>query len=209
MAMRPIHGGSFTMGSDQHYADEAPAHRVAVGPFWIDQTPVTNGEFRRFVDETRHVTTAEIIPEPEDYPGARPDMLKPGSLVFAPPAQAVDLRDRRSWWRYEFGANWRRPYGRGRSNRGLDDHPVVHVAWRDVQAYASWAGKSLPTKAEWEFASRGGLDEAEFAWGAELTPAGKHMENTWQGAFPHENLCADGYARTSPVGAFPHNGYGL
>ena len=120
-------------------------------------------------------------------------MLKAGSLVFTPPKEAVDLRYWGEWWTFTFGANWRRPYGRHSNIRGLDDHPVVHVAYRDVEAYAKWAGKELPTEAEWEFAARGGLDDAEFAWGDELTPGGKHMANTWQGEFPHENLASDGY----------------
>jgi formylglycine-generating enzyme len=204
-----IPGGTFRMGSDRHYPEEAPAHRVTVTSFWIDRTPVTNRQFRQFVETTGHVSYAEIAPDPKDYPGALPHMLKPGSLVFTPPPRPVDLSNWQHWWRFEFGANWRRPYGRGRSNHGLDDHPVVHVALRDAEAYAAWAGKALPTEAEWECAARGGLDEADFAWGDELTPGGRHMANTWQGAFPRENLVADGYARTSPVRAFPPNGYGL
>jgi formylglycine-generating enzyme required for sulfatase activity len=155
------------------------------------------------------VTYAEIAPDPKDYPGALPHMLKAASLVFNPPKYPVDLRDWSQWWTFTFGANWKRPYGRGRSISGLEDHPVVHVAYRDAMAYAKWAGKDLPTEAEWEFAARGGLDGAEFAWGDELTPGGSQMANTWQGAFPHENLRHDGYERTSPVTAFPANGYGI
>lgn len=202
-------GGTFRMGSDRHYPEEAPMHRVTVSTFWIDRTPVTNREFRRFVEATGYVTVAEVAPDARDYPGALPRMLRPGSLVFVPPERAVDLNDWSQWWQFIFGANWRRPYGRGRSNFGLDDHPVVQVAYRDVEAYAAWAGKELPSEAEWEYAARGGLDGAEFAWGAEFTPGGAHMANTWQGAFPNENLAADGYTRTSPVEAFPPNGYGL
>ncbi len=204
-----IAGGTFRMGSDQHYPEEAPAHHVAVASFWIDRSPVTNRDFRRFVDATGYVTVAEIEPDPKDYPGALPHMLKPGSLVFTTPRRPVDLNDWSQWWKFEFGANWRRPRGRGQPNHGLDDHPVVHIAFKDAAAYAAWAGKELPTEAEWEYAARGGLDGAEFAWGEELTPNGRYMANTWQGAFPRENLAADGYARTSPVGAFPANGYGL
>jgi formylglycine-generating enzyme len=204
-----IPGGTFRMGSDRHYPEEAPVHRVTVAPFWIDRTPITNRQFRQFVDTTGYVTVAEIAPDAKDYPGALPHMLKAGSLVFTPPRRPVDLKDWSQWWKFEFGANWRRPYGRGRSNHGLDEHPVVHVAWQDVEAYATWAGKELPTEAEWEFAARAGLDEAEYAWGDELTPDGRHMANTWQGAFPNENLSTDGYARTSPVEAFPPNAYGV
>ncbi|MBV9251843.1 MAG: formylglycine-generating enzyme family protein [Acetobacteraceae bacterium] len=204
-----IPGGTFQMGSDQHYPEEAPAHRVAVEGFWIDRTPVTNADFRRFVNATGYVTIAEIKPIASDYPGALPHMLRAGSLVFTPPKNLTDLRDWSQWWRFTFGANWRRPYGRNSSISALLDHPVVHIAYPDAEAYARWAGKQLPTEAEWEFAARGSLKGAEFAWGDEFTPNGKHMANTWQGAFPHENLAADGYQRTSPVGAFPPNGYGV
>jgi sulfatase modifying factor 1 len=202
-----IAGGTFRMGSNSHYPEEAPVHCVKAGGFWMDRTPVTNRQFREFVDSTGYVTFAEIAPEPADYPGALPHMLRAGSLVFEPPR--VDLRNWGAWWTFKFGANWRRPYGPGSSIKGREDHPVVHVAYKDAEAYAQWAGKELPTEAEWEFAARGGLDGAEFAWGDEFTPGGKHMANTWQGAFPHENLATDGYKRTSPVGAFPPNGYGL
>jgi formylglycine-generating enzyme len=205
-----IEGGEFRMGSDEHYTEEAPVHRVTVDPFWIDRTPVTNREFRKFVRATGHVTFAEIAPDPKDYPGALPNMLKAGSLVFSPPKHPInDMRDWSQWWTFKFGANWKRPYGPRSSLSGLNDHPVVHVAYSDALAYAEWAGKDLPTEAEWEFAARGGLDGAEFAWGDELTPGGKQMANTWQGAFPHENLKLDGYERTSPVVAFPPNGYGV
>ncbi|MGV2980432.1 formylglycine-generating enzyme family protein [Camelimonas sp. ID_303_24] len=204
-----IPGGTFRMGSDHHYPEEAPGHRAMVDPFWIDATPVTNRQFRAFVEATGHVTVAEVAPNPEDYPGALPHMLRAGSLIFNPPGGPVDLGDWSQWWKFQFGATWRKPYGAGSSIRGLDDHPVVHVAYADALAYAAWAGKDLPTEAEWEFAAWGGREGSEFAWGDELTPEGRHMANTWQGAFPHENTKEDGFARTSPVGAFPANGYGL
>lgn len=204
-----VPGGTFRMGSDHHYPEEAPAHRVCVDSFWIDEAPITNAEFRRFVDATNYVTFAELTPNASDYPGALPHMLRAGSLVFKPPAGEIDLRNWGQWWEFRFGANWRLPYGPGSSIKGLDEHPVVHVAYCDAEAYAHWAGKELPTEAEWEFAARGGIEGAEFAWGDELTPGGKYMANTWQGIFPRENLKLDGYERTSPIKAFPPNGYGI
>ena len=207
--MIPIPRGTFLMGSDRHYPEEASVHRVTVDAFWIDRTPVTNRAFRRFVNATGYVTVAERKPDGKDYPGALPHMLRAGSLVFTPPKHAVNTRDWSQWWAFKFGANWHRPYGPRSSITGLDDHPVVHVAYPDVEAYATWAGKALPTEAEWEFAARGGLDAAEFAWGDEFAPGSRQMANTWQGVFPHENLKADGYERTSPVAAFPPNGYGV
>jgi sulfatase modifying factor 1 len=204
-----IPGGTFCMGSDNHYAEEGPTHQAMVDGFLMDATPVTNRQFRTFIDATSYVTFAEIAPHPRDYPAALPHMLKAGSLIFNPPQDGVDLRDWSQWWTFKFGATWRKPYGSGSSIKGLDDHPVVHVAYRDAQAYAAWAGKLLATEAEWEFAAKGGLADAEFAWGDELTVNGKHMANTWQGAFPTENTTEDGWARTSPVKSYPPNGFGL
>jgi formylglycine-generating enzyme required for sulfatase activity len=204
-----IPGGTFSMGSDKHYPEEAPVHRVTVDGFWMDVTPVTNRQFREFVGATGRTTFAEIPPDPRDYPGALPHMLYAGSLVFTPPSRPVDLRNWGEWWSFMKGADWRHPYGPQSSIDGLDDHPVVHVAHVDALAYAKWAAKDLPTEAEWEFAARGALDGAEFAWGDDFTPSGRQMANTWQGEFPRENLVLDGYERTSPVTAFPPNGYGL
>ena len=204
-----IPGGTFRMGSDKHYPEEAPVHRVTVDGFFIDRTPVTNRQFKEFVRATGHVTVAENVPDARDYPGALPEMLYAGSLVFSPPNHPVDLRNWGQWWTFLRGANWRRPYGPKSNINVLDNHPVVHVAYADALAYARWAGKDLPTEAEWEFAARGGLEDAEFAWGDEFTPGGKYLANTWQGEFPHQNLCTDGFARTSPVNEFPPNGYGV
>jgi formylglycine-generating enzyme required for sulfatase activity len=204
-----IPGGVFTMGSDHHYREEAPAHRVAVDGFWIDRRQVTNREFRQFVRETGYVTVAERVPDAAMYPGALPDMLVPGSLVLSPPAYRVPLDNHYQWWRWSPGADWRHPEGPGSNLSGRDRHPVVHVAWEDVEAYAAWAGKAIPTEAEWEFAARGGAEGLEFAWGDELAPNGKMLANYWQGEFPLQNLVLDGYERTAPVGSFPPNGYGL
>ena len=205
-----IPGGTFRMGSDRHYAEEAPVHRATVDAFWIDRVPVTNRQFRNFVRATGYVTFAEIAPDPKDYPGALPHMLRAGVAGF----QSAEASGRYATTGASGGRSSSAPIGSDptgprSSISGLDDHPVVHVAYRDALAYAKWAGKDLPTEAEWEFAARGGLDGAEFAWGDELTPGGKQMANTWQGAFPHENLKLDGYERTSPVTAFPPNGYGV
>jgi len=197
------------MGSDHHYPEEAPVHLVHVDGFWMDRYPVTNAQFRRFIEESGYVTFAEIPPNADDYPGALPEMLHAASMVFRKPAARVDLRFIANWWSFLKGADWRHPLGPDSSIEGLDDHPVVHVAYKDVEEYSRWARKDLPTEAEWEFAARGGLDGAEYAWGDELTPGGRAMANFWQGEFPWQNLMQDGYERTSPVGAFPSNGYGL
>ncbi|HEY7030396.1 MAG TPA: formylglycine-generating enzyme family protein [Thermomicrobiales bacterium] len=204
-----IPGGEFLMGSDDHYPEEAPAHRVAVGGFWIDRYAVTNAEFRRFVAATGYVTVAERVPTAEEYPGALPEMLVAGSVVFKQPARRVDLRNHYNWWDWAPGADWRHPDGPESTLHGRERHPVVHVAWEDVAAYAAWAGKTIPTEAEWEYAARGGLDGKAFAWGDELAPKGRMLANYWQGEFPLHNLALDGYERTAPVGSFPPNGYGL
>lgn len=206
-----IEGGTFAMGSERGYPEEAPVRKVRVDGFWIDPTPVTNRHFARFVEATGHVTVAEIAPDPKDYPGMPPEMAKPGSLVFTKPPGPVPLSRFDLWWSFVFGADWRHPYGPGSDLDSLDlwDHPVVQVAWTDAAAYAKWAGKALPTEAEHEFAARGGLDGADFAWGDELTPEGRMLANYWQGRFPYENTAEDGWERTSPVGAYPPNGYGL
>jgi formylglycine-generating enzyme required for sulfatase activity len=204
-----IPGGEFTMGSDKHYPEEAPAHRVAVDGFRIDRHTVTNKEFRRFVDATAYVTLAEKPANAANYPGAQPEMLVPSSVVFRKSSGPVDLRNHYNWWTYVAGADWRHPRGPGSSLQGLWDHPVVHVAFEDADAYARWAGKALPTEAEWEFAARGGLDDAEYVWGDDFMPGGKPHANTWQGEFPWENLLEDEFEWTAPVGSFPPNGYGL
>lgn len=207
--MEHLPGGVFTMGSDRHYIEESPAHKVRVAPFWIDTRAVTNRQFALFVAATGHVTQAEKPADPDDYPGADPALLAPASVVLVPPPAMVDRSDIHNWWQYIPGADWRHPRGPRSSLDGLEDHPVVHVAFADALAYATWAGKELPSEAEWEYASKGGSDGSEFPWGDELVPAGHHMANTWQGEFPWENLKSDGFEFTAPVGSFPANGYGL
>lgn len=204
-----VPGGTFRMGSDHHYPEEAPARLVTVEGFWMDAHAVTNRQFRQFVKATGYVTLAERAPNPADYPDANPELLVPASAVFQPPRRRVDLSDHRLWWSLVPGASWRRPHGPRSPLRALADHPVVHVAHEDVRAYASWAGKDLPTEAEWEYGARGGLDGATYAWGEELTPGGRHLANTWQGDFPLDNRVLDGHRWTAPVGSFPPNGYGL
>jgi formylglycine-generating enzyme len=204
-----IPGGTFSMGSDDHYPEEAPTHKVSVDGFWIDRHTVTNLEFARFVKATKYVTLAERVPDAADYPGATEELLVAASVVFQQPKHRVSLDNSYNWWTYVPGADWRQPQGPGSSVKRLADHPVVQVAWEDVVAYAVWAGKELPTEAEWEFAARGGLEGATYAWGEELNPQGRWMANTWQGEFPVHNTREDGHAGTAPVGSYPPNGYSL
>ena len=207
--MRWIAGGDFLMGSDDFYPEERPVHRVGVDGFWIDEHPVTVADFERFVRGTGFVTVAERPLDPAQYPDADPDLLVPGSLVFRKTMGPVDLGDLRNWWEYVPGVTWRQPGGPGTSTDGSELHPVVHVACEDAEAYAAWADKELPTEAEWEYAARGGIEGAAFAWGDDQFPDGKAMANTWQGEFPWQNLMIDGFEGTSPVGSFPANGFGL
>jgi formylglycine-generating enzyme required for sulfatase activity len=204
-----IEDGVFTMGSNDHYPEEAPTHKVKINGFWIDKFLVTNAQFQKFVKATDYVTFAERPANPDDYPGADLTLLQPSSIVFEKPTQPVDKTNHYNWWRYVVGANWRHPEGKGSSIKQRMNHPVVHIAYEDALAYSQWVKKDLPTEAEWEFAAKGRLENVEFAWGNELHPKGKMMANTWQGEFPVENLCQDGYERTSPVASFPPNGYGL
>ena len=205
-----IPGGVFTMGSDHDlYPEEGPTHRVSVDGFWIDEHAVTVAEFRRFVKATGYVTVAERPLDPAYYPNADPALLVPGSLVFKKAAGPVPMHSIHFWWSYVPGADWQHPEGARSNIGGRERHPVVHVAWEDVEAYARWAGKELPTEAEWEFAARGGLEGKFYTWGDEFAPRGKIMANCWQGEFPWQNLKQDGYEGTAPVGSFPPNGYGL
>jgi sulfatase modifying factor 1 len=203
-----VPGGTFRMGSDHHYREEKPARAVSVDGFWMERHPVTNVRFARFVSATGYVTVAERELDPRDYPGALPELLVPGSIVFAQPRERVGLSNPFAWWSYVPGADWRHPLGRGSSLDGLADHPVVHVAYPDAAAYAIWAGRELPTEAEWEFAARGGLEGMEYAWGDELAPGGRRMARVWEGEFPHQRDDG-GWDRTTPVETFPPNGYGL
>ena len=202
-----IPGGTFMMGSDRHYPEEGPVHRVTVDGFWIDKYPVTNRQFQKFVDETGYVTFPERPLKAEDYPGAKPELLVPGSAVFRQPSGPVDLMSC-SWWTYLPGASWKHPEGKGSSIEGREDHPVVQIAYEDAEAYAAWAGKSLPTEAQWEFAARGGLEGKIYVWGNTFKPNGKLMANTWEGEFPWQNLKSHPPG-TEPVGSYPPNGYGL
>jgi sulfatase modifying factor 1 len=205
-----IPGGEFWMGCDGcGMPDALPLHMVFVRGFWMDATPVTNAQFDAFVRATKYVTVAERKPDRNEFPGVPEDRLVPGSIVFTPPTRPVSLEDYSQWWSYVPGANWRHPDGPASGLKGLENHPVVHIAFEDAEAFARWAGKRLPTEAEFEFAARGGLDRNRYPWGDELKPGGKVPANIWEGHFPDANNQADGYFKTSPVTAFPPNAYGL
>jgi sulfatase modifying factor 1 len=202
-----IAAATFLMGSDHHYPEEAPAHRAAVDGFWIDRCAVTNRQFAAFARETGYVTVAERPPDPADFPGAPPENLRAGSLVFARTRGPVDLKHLDQWWAWTPGASWRHPEGPDSTLAGRMDHPVVHVAYEDALAYATWAGAALPTEAEWELAARGGLDGATFVWGHEPEAPGQRLANFWHGDFPWR--AEPGYGTTAAVGSFPPNGHGL
>ncbi len=207
--MRLLPGGTFRMGSERHYPDEAPVREVAVAPFWIDETPVTNEAFSRFVKATGYVTLAEEEPKAAYYPGIRPELIRPASLVFFPAPRPISLSDPLQWWKLCEGACWHRPLGLGSSLLGLEHHPVVHVALRDAEAYAKWVGKVLPTESEWEYAARGGLKAKDYAWGNRREVAGRVPANIWHGIFPCHAEDDGPLKRTSPVGTYPPNRYGL
>ncbi len=200
--------GSFRMGSTQFYPEEAPVHEESVAEFAIEVHPVTNAQYAVFVAETGYVTVAEQSPDPALYPGAAPQDLVPGALVFKPTDGPVNLRDFRQWWDWQPGASWRHPFGPDSTIEDKSEHPVVQVAYPDAAAYARWAGRRLPTEAEWEYAARGGAGTV-YSWGDDVTPGGRLMANTWQGRFPYRNDGALGWIGTSPVGSFPPNGFGL
>jgi len=214
-----IPGGEFSMGAQdppsmdevgmRATGDSRPIHRVYVDAFWMDKTDVTNEQFARFVRATKYITVAERKPKAEDFPGAPPENLVPGAVVFSPPDHPVSLNDHYQWWSYIPGANWRHPTGPKSNLKGRENYPVVNVAYEDAEAYAKWAGNRLPTEAEWEFAARGGLFGKPFVWGDEFQPRGQWMANTFQGRFPILDTGDDGHVGVTPVGIYPPNGYGL
>lgn len=204
-----IPSGNFLMGSDRFYPEEKPVHRVQVDAFYIDRYEVTNADYKRFVDATGYITVAERPLNPADYPGTQPEMLAPGALLFRKAPGPVNLNNYHNWWVWAPGTSWKHPKGPGSGLEGLERHPVVHVAYEDAAAYAAWAGKELPSEAEWEYAARGGLEGMDFTWGNEDTQLTEPKANSWQGEFPHQNLLVDGYEGTAPVGSFEPNGYGL
>lgn len=203
-----VAGGTFLMGNDE-FTDARPVHEISVSPFYIDRTEVTNAEFSRFVEATGYKTVAERPLNPADYPGVPADKLVPGSAVFTPPAHAVSLDNPLQWWTYVAGASWKHPEGPDSNLGGRENHPVVHVCYEDAEAYARWAGKRLPTEAEWEWAAQGGQGSRPYYWGEELKPGGKWAGNIFQGAFPHGNSVEDGFAATAPVATFGANSYGI
>ena len=207
--MVTIPPGRYRIGSDRFYPEEAPMREVQLTSFQIAVAPVTNAEFATFVASTGYVTVAEQPPDPHAYPHLTAEQRIPASAVFQPPPPSVDRSRPQRWWALVPGADWRHPQGPGSTLDGLEAHPVVHITWADAQAYCVWAGLRLPTAQEWEVAARGGLVDADYAWGQELNPQGRWMANTWQGPFPWSNEQRDGWFGTSPVGAFPPNGYGL
>ncbi len=209
LATVSLDGGSFLMGSEDNHPEEGPVHRVTVGPFRIMTTEVTNAEFRAFVEATGYVTMAERALDPADHPGWPPELLQPGSMVFAMPEAVQGMEDVMQWWSFTPGATWRTPLGPGSDIAGMDLMPVVQVAPEDAEAFATWAGGRLPTEAEWEFAARGGLDGAEYTWGETFDPAQGWKANSWQGTFPVTDTADDGFHGLAPVGSFAPNGYGL
>jgi formylglycine-generating enzyme required for sulfatase activity len=203
-----VEGGTFMMGSNKAYPDEKSTHKVTIDGFWIDKYEVTNVQFAKFIEETGHVTVAERVPNPDEIVGAPPEMYKPGSAVFTPPAQGSDKKDAR-WWSYIAGANWKHPEGPESSIHGKENYPAVHIAFEDAQSYAKWAGHTLPTEAQFEFAARSKLEGETYAWGGkEVAPEGEFKANTWQGHFPFVNTIEDGYEGIAPVGCFDANSYG-